>query len=112
MSDRNDQLSIMVTEAQADTIKALFGHSRWELTKLGTNDVELEITVNKATEERLMWFCRGMFVMARLFVCLHPSCQLVRVHYNASHPAALDVHELGPQSDGLQKRLLIISSFY
>ena len=41
-----------------DTIKTLFGHSVWELTQL-------------STEEPTLWFCRGIFLLARAFVCLH-----------------------------------------
>ena len=41
---------IMVTEAQAATITALFGRSGWELMELQPDVIDSEITVNKATD--------------------------------------------------------------
>ena len=48
--DHQKLMCLMVTEALADTIRALFGHPGWELTEIQPGDVDMDTTVNKATE--------------------------------------------------------------
>ena len=55
MADHDDQnLCSMVTEPQADTIRALFVHSGRDMTEIKPEDIDSAMTVKKAIEERAL----------------------------------------------------------